>query len=110
MNKLLNSGIIPLTDGLSKISDGAKELSSGTSTLDDGAKELRDGISKYNKEGISKISDLINNDLKNLEVRAKKLEELSKDYNKFKDNEERDRISFISSVDSITKNEDETEN
>ena len=113
MKTLLNEGISPLNNGLKQINAGASKLYSGTNELNSGAKELADGIHKYNIEGITKISNFVSGDLRNLEIRAKKLEELSKEYNKFNSKDEREDINFISMIDSIKdeeSNENKTEN
>lgn len=99
----LANGTGSLLDGSNKLSDGSNSLVNGTNTLLDGSNELADGAKKFNDEGVKKISSFVNGDLKNVITRAKKLEELSNDYNKFASEEEREAIKFISIIDSIKK-------
>ena len=106
MQTLLDEGITPLSEGLEKINKGAIELSSGTRKLNNGTIELNKGIHKYNAEGISKISKIVNNELKNLEIRAKKLKELSDEYNSFNSDEKMERVAFISITDSVKRKEE----
>ena len=113
MENLLNEGLTPLTSGLKELDKGASQLKDGTKELNDGATKLSDGIVKFDNEGIKKISNFVNGDLKNLVTRGKKLDQLANDYDKFNSDEKREDISFISIVDSIKqeeKNEDEKSN
>ena len=101
MQTLLDEGITPLTNGLDQINTGAKELNNGTVKLENGAKELSVGMSKFNKDGIQKISKLINGDLNNLVLRGKKLEQLSNEYNSFDSENKQENVKFISIIDSV---------
>ena len=109
METLLNDGMTPLTDGLKKLRDGAKTLKLGTDELNSGSSELTKGIHKFNTEGITKITNFVNVDLKNVVNRGKKLEELANEYNKFKSDIKREDINFISMVDSIKSKNDDKE-
>ncbi|MBO4293771.1 MAG: hypothetical protein J5881_05240 [Clostridia bacterium] len=111
----LKQGAGQLQNGTGDLSQGAKQLSEGTTSLVDGTNKLKEGsvqlaegIHKYNVEGITKITNFINGDLYNLKIRAQRLEQLSKDYNKFNSDEARDEIKFISIIDSVkTSQKDE---
>lgn len=48
-----------------------------------GANTLSDGMSKFNKEGIETICNLVNGDLKDVSSRFEKLKELANEYNNF---------------------------
>ena len=78
--------------------------------LKEGSVQLAEGIHKYNVEGISKITKFINGDLYNLKTRVQRLEQLSKDYNKFNSDKERDEVKFISIIDSIKTSQKDEEN
>ena len=113
METLLNEGLTPLTTGLKELDKGASQLKDGTKVLNNGATKLSDGIAKFDNEGIKKISNFVNGDLQNLIIRGKKLEQLANEFDKFNSDEKREKISFISIVDSIKKeekNEDEKSN
>ena len=105
----LSQGSKTLGEGTKSLADGTKTLADGTNKLADGATELSNGIHKFNTEGIKKITNFINGDLKNLELRAKELEKLSEDYNKFNSDTTRDDINLISIIDSIKKDKNEDE-
>lgn len=106
--KTLSNGLNQLTNGLSTLNNGAQALESGASKLDDGAKTLATGIKTYNEEGIKKICNYINGDLKDKIDRVKKLKELSEEYNNFTmlNNQDKGNVKFIMIMDSIKKQED----
>ena len=113
LQTLLDEGLTPLTAGIKELDKGVSQLKEGTSELNKGAGKLSDGITKFDNEGISKISNFVNTDLQNLVTRGKKLEQLAKEYDKFSSDEKREDINFISLVDSIKndeKQEDEKSN
>lgn len=63
----LNSGVGELTansaalsDGAYKLYDGTNKLSDGVSKLLTGANDLNDGMVRFDKEGISKLTDAVN--------------------------------------------------
>lgn len=68
------------TSSIESISSSLKELYSGVSSLDDGINELSDGITKFNNEGIKKLSSTINNDIKPTSKRVKELVKLGNQY------------------------------
>ena len=55
-------------------------LYAGIDELDNGIIKLSSGISKFNKEGINNISNLVNTKLKDTSARAEKLIELGENY------------------------------
>lgn len=89
--KELKNGAYSLSDGLAKLDAGADKLSSGMNDLEAGMKtlsdgiealltgssDLKDGLVKVNEEGISKISELVNNDLVKYTNRLKAIKEYS---------------------------------
>ena len=89
-NSKLNDGASDLYDGTKKLADGAEDLDEGAGKLDDGAsdlkdgaKELKDGMKKFNDEGIKKIVDLFDGDIKDLADRMKALKNAGEDYDSF---------------------------
>lgn len=101
MQTLLDKGIVPLTNGLEQINSGAKELNNGASELEKGAKTLEEGMNKFNKEGISRITSLVNKDLRSLISRGKKLEQLANEYSDFDGEDGVDSVKFVSIIDSV---------
>lgn len=88
--KSLNSGSSELKKGLNTLNSGASslldannQLTSGAGELSNGAKTLSDGMTKFDKEGISKICNYLNGDLKDISIRLEKLQELARGYNNF---------------------------
>lgn len=63
-NAQLNSGASQLADGTNQIVSGVDQLTTGSKTLSEGAHTLADGIVQFNEEGINKILDAYNGDLK----------------------------------------------
>ena len=79
----LASSTKELSTGAKNLSNGTKQLSQGTNTLEQGSIKLSDGMEKFDKEGIQKIANLVNHDLKDLKVRLQKLQGLANEYQSF---------------------------
>lgn len=108
----LGNGLNQLTSGLSELNNGATTLANGTNQVNDGATTLSDCIKTFNEEGIKKICNYINGDVKDLTTRAQKLTDLSKDYNNFTmlDGENDGEVKFIMIADAVKKQEDNEQN
>ena len=113
----LISGVNKLNEGGEKLANGSNELANATNSLKDGtgklldgANELTDGMVKFNKEGITKIYNTVNGDVKGIVNRLKTLEELGREYNKFGSDTERNEIKFITIIDSIKNSKKEETN
>ncbi len=103
----LQEGLNQLTTGLNNLNDGANSLQNGASELNTGANTLAEGIKTFNEEGIQKICDYMNTNLKDKTDRLQKLKNLSKEYHNFTmlngDNE--GSVKFIMIMDAIKKQE-----
>ena len=66
-----------LDDTVNTLSDALNKLNNGSKQLSNGMKALSDGLSKYNKEGINKLSNLVNGDVKTLQKKLDALIKLS---------------------------------
>ena len=66
-----------------------------------GTIELSDGMTKFNNEGVKKLTNIVNGDVKNVTTRIEKLQNLANQYDRFGSEEEREAIRFISIIDSI---------
>ena len=108
----LGNGLNQLTLGLSELNNGAATLADGTNQVNDGAKTLAEGIKTFNEEGIKKICNYINGDVKDLTTRVQKLTDLSKEYNNFTmlDGENDGEVKFIMIADAVKKQEDSEQN
>lgn len=112
--KTLNAGSKEMKKGLSTLDAGAgtlknasEQLTDGAGTINEGAVALSEGITKFNREGIDKVCNYINGDLKNVSTRLEKLQDLSKEYNTFTMLEDgtEGNVKFIMIMDSVKKEE-----
>ena len=103
--KTLSSGLSQLTDGLSQINTGAETLTDGTTSLEEGANTLAEGMIKFDEEGIEKICNYINGDIKDLTNRIEILKDLADDYKTFTRINDNDNgtVKFITVIDSVKK-------
>lgn len=108
----LGNGLNQLTSGLSELNNGATTLANGTNQVNDGATTLAEGIKTFNEEGIKKICNYINGDVKDLTTRVQKLTDLSKNYNNFTmlDGENDGEVKFIMIAEAVKKQEDSEQN
>lgn len=60
----LTKALNKLVGGTGQLKDGADQLKDGTSKLDEGSQQLSEGMNKLYDEGIKKIVDLYNDELK----------------------------------------------
>lgn len=79
----LAAGAGELQGGIGTLKDGSNALIDGISQLNDGAIQLSDGMKKFDEEGIQKIADAYNGDIKGLIDRMKATIEASKKYQTF---------------------------
>lgn len=79
----LKDGTEKLKDGTHELKDGSQELKDGVMELRDGSKELKDGTIEFNDEGIQKLLDMFNGDLKELSDRLNAVKSAAKEYQSF---------------------------
>ncbi len=103
----LGEGLNQLTVGLGDLKEGTNSLKNGVDDLNKGANTLAEGIKTFNEEGIKKICDYMNGDLKDVSERVEKLTELSKEYNNFTmlNGDNNGEVKFIMIMDAIKKQE-----
>ncbi len=87
-------------------------LSSSVSQLNDGANLLADGLNRYNEEGIKKINNLVNGNIKSLTSKIDALTKLSSEYKTLDDinNNTEGSSKIIFMIDSIKKQNDKVLN
>ena len=104
LNQLLG-GLTQLTSGLNELNLGMDSLNTGTGDLKTGIATLDSGIQQFNSQGISKINELVNGDVKSIEQRVKALAKLSANYTTFDENGENTTgtSKIIMIVDGISK-------
>lgn len=114
----LNSGSTELKKGLSTLDKGSMALANandmlteGASTVSEGVTTLANGIGKFNKEGIQTICNYVNKDLKDMQTKIEKLQDLAEEYNNFSmlNKDSNGNVKFIMIMDGIKKNEDSKE-
>lgn len=110
-SKDLKSGLNTLNSSSNKLNNANMQLLEGANTISDGAKTLADGMTTFDKDGIDKLVSYVNGDIKDLQVRIEKLQELANEYDSFAGIAEGNEgtTKFIFLVDSI-KNETKEEN
>lgn len=97
LNSSIGSG------SLYKIELKQVELTSSLQTLKNGTQSLAEGTTKFDTEGIQKVCNLINVDVKTISKRVEKLNELSNEYNNFGMISEGNsgEVKFVMIVDSL---------
>ena len=78
-----NENLIKLNSSVSYLSSLSNEFYSGTDKLVAGASSLNSGIIKFNKTGISKISKVVNGEVKTTSKKLEKLIDLGNNYSTF---------------------------
>lgn len=92
-SKDLVSGTKSLIAGTSQLAENSVLLNQAATTLSNGANKLSAGINQFGQEGIQKIVDLVKVDLKQNADKAKKLENLAKDYRTFTETQDNVKCS-----------------
>ena len=84
---VLKDGTLRLVDGSKQLNDGLHQLSSqvpelidGVTQLHDGSMQLSDGLQQFNEEGIKKITNVLDKDVKDLSERLKATVKAAKEY------------------------------
>ncbi len=78
-----NNGLNTLSSSTDKIDNATSQLYDATTTINEGVKTLSNGIEKFDSDGIQKIASYINGDLKTIENKFKRLEDLGNQYDTF---------------------------
>ena len=110
--KQVASSMGTLADGLEELTDGLDQLNSGAESLSNGTETLANGMKQFNEDGIKKVVNYINGDVKDMKERADALKDLANKYKSFAGINEKDEgtVSFITTIDSIKKEDFEKEN
>ncbi|MBP3255218.1 MAG: hypothetical protein J6M60_01835 [Clostridia bacterium] len=108
---IINSKLGEVDGQIEKLKEALNQLTAGTDTLENGANELQNGMRKFDEEGIQKIYNIVNNNVRDLQFRVKKLRELSNEYNTFTNIDEnaKGNVKFIMMIDSLKKEEEKKE-
>lgn len=79
----LANGTTALSTGVNTLTTKVEELYTGTTALSEGINTLNTGITAYNEEGITPLSNTINNNLSGNINKIKKLADLGNNYQTF---------------------------
>lgn len=103
----MKDGLNTLDNSSAQLLQANTQLTEGAQTINDGATTLADGITTFNKEGIQKICNFVNGDLKDLTTRVEKLTDLAKSYNSFTMVEDgvESNSKFVMIIDAVKKQE-----
>ena len=97
-----------LSAGLDELENGLVLLDEGSNSLAEGSNTLSNGMKTFDQEGINKLYNYINGDLKDLDDRIVALEDLAEEYKTFSglQNGNEGSVKFIIIVDSLNKKEE----
>lgn len=110
--KTLKSGTKKLASGASALSGGIIKLSGGTNTLIGGVKQLKDGslslnsgLKTYKSQGVDKLVEAVNGDVKGLLNRLKAISKVNSRYKSFSglSSDMDGKVDFIYKTDGIEK-------
>ena len=99
----LRAGAAKLYAGVLQLKDGTPALISGVTQLKNGAMQLSEGLQQLNKEGIQKLTKLLQDDLGDLTARVKATIDVSRDYRSFSgiSDDASGQVKFIYRTDEI---------
>lgn len=92
-----SKGLSTLSSSTDKIEGATSQLYDASNTINNGLETLNDGISKFDEEGIQKIVELANGDVKSMQNKLTRLVKLGEDYTTFtkKNNKMKGETKFI---------------
>lgn len=101
----ITSATSQLATGGNKLNDGKNKLISGIDELADGSIELKDGMKEFDKDGVTKLYDIVNEDLDKM---LNRLDAISAAGNKYKsfagiDKDMTGTVKFIMETEEIKK-------
>lgn len=99
----LRAGAAQLYNGVLQLQDGTPALVSGVTQLKDGAMQLSEGLQQFNRDGIQKLVNLLQNDVGDLFARVQATIDVSKDYRSFAgiSDDAEGQVKFIYRTDEI---------
>ena len=99
----LRAGAAKLYAGVLQLKDGTPALVSGVTQLKNGAMQLSEGLQQLNKEGIQKLTKLLQDDLGDLTARVQATIDVSRDYHSFSgiSDDASGQVKFIYRTDEI---------
>lgn len=100
----LAAGMNELYNGILELKNGAPALKDGVTELRDGSQKLFDGIKEFDREAVSKLVDVVKNDIGGFVTRLKACADVSEDYRSFAgiSDDMSGRVKFIYRTGSIS--------
>lgn len=101
-----NNGTI--NEGVRKLVDGKNTMADGVTKLANGSRELADGVIEFNEEGIEKLLDSYNGDVKELVDRIQAIMDAGCEYESFggKADDTVSTVKFIIKTDAVKADEE----
>ena len=101
--QMLADQVPALTDGITALNDATGKIVDGVDALDDGSHDLKDGMVEFDEQGISKIVNSYNGDIKPLTDRLQAMLDAGEEYQTFTATADgvNGSVKFIYKLDSI---------
>ena len=105
----LSEGTIKMYEGTNTLSSYSNQIYEGIKKLKEGSNELSNGITKYNNEGIQKISSFVNTNIKSTVNKLKQLSYLGNSYTSYAGINKNDKgdTKFVLVIDSLNAPKEE---
>lgn len=100
----LANAVPSLTEGITKLTDASLLIQEGVDKLDNGSHQLADGILQFNEEGIDKLVNAYDGDVKELANKIQAVLDAGESYQIFTDiaNDTNGSVKFIYKLGSVT--------
>lgn len=104
----LSVGVSALADGAGKINTATGQIADGVGQLESGSNTLNEGMIKFDQEGIQKLADTYNGDVKGLMEKVAAVMKAGSDYQTFSDKNEDTvgEVKFIIRTEGVEAKED----
>jgi putative membrane protein len=106
----LKSAVPTLVSGIAKLDEGAHTLADGTESAYEGSEQLADGIEQFDEEGVQKLVDYYQDDIKGLVDNLNSIVDAGKSYTNFSGISEgaKGTVKFIYKTDAVEASDDST--
>lgn len=110
--ELIDSKLGSVDSQIGTLKSTLEQLTNGTDNLAYGTSKLAEGMNDFDTKAIKKIYNYIDENVKDLEQRAKKLKDLADEYQsftKYDDTENEGNVKFIMMIDNVSIKEEKQE-
>ncbi|MEE1173836.1 MAG: hypothetical protein U0K87_15955 [Ruminococcus sp.] len=103
--KTLDNGMGELLNGINTLSSGSGALTEGVAQLENGSMQLNEGMKEFKEQGVDKLKQAADGDIKSLIERIKAMSKASKSYRSYSGISEdaQGKVDFIFKTDGIEK-------